>query len=109
MNFRRGRPRDEPEINLIPMIDVFLVVLIFLATSTTFSTPTTRTGVDESARLPLPSCPSEFLPQHCTVLFAVMAQLWLLPSAIFLTPDVSPATCTGMRDDAFVPLPSWPN
>jgi len=37
MNFRRGRSRDEPEINLIPMIDVFLVILIFLATSTTFS------------------------------------------------------------------------
>ena len=37
MNFRRGRPRDEPEINLVPMIDVFLVVLIFLATSTTFT------------------------------------------------------------------------
>jgi biopolymer transport protein ExbD len=37
MNFRRGRPRDEPEINLVPMIDVFLVILIFLATSTTYS------------------------------------------------------------------------
>jgi len=37
MNFRRGRSRDEPEINLVPMIDVFLVILIFLATSTTFS------------------------------------------------------------------------
>ncbi|MFO0480089.1 MAG: ExbD/TolR family protein [bacterium] len=37
MNFRRGRPRDEPEINLVPMIDVFLVVLIFLVTSTTFT------------------------------------------------------------------------
>jgi biopolymer transport protein ExbD len=37
VNFRRGRPRDEPEINLVPMIDVFLVVLIFLATSTTFT------------------------------------------------------------------------
>jgi biopolymer transport protein ExbD len=37
MNFRRGRTRDEPEINLVPMIDVFLVILIFLATSTTFS------------------------------------------------------------------------
>jgi biopolymer transport protein ExbD len=37
LNFRRGRTRDEPEINLVPMIDVFLVILIFLATSTTYS------------------------------------------------------------------------
>ena len=37
MNFRRGKFRDEPEINLIPMIDVLLVVLIFLMISTTYS------------------------------------------------------------------------
>ena len=37
LNFRRGRQREEPEINLVPMIDVFLVILIFLATSTTYS------------------------------------------------------------------------
>lgn len=37
MNFRpRGRS-DEPEINLIPFIDVLLVVLIFLMLSTTYS------------------------------------------------------------------------
>ncbi len=36
MNFR-PRPRDEPEINLIPFIDVLLVVLIFLMLSTTYS------------------------------------------------------------------------
>ena len=36
MNFRRGA-RDEPEINLIPFIDVLLVVLIFLMLSTTYS------------------------------------------------------------------------
>mgnify|MGYP000455724608 CR=1 FL=1 len=37
MNFRRGSGRDEPEINLIPFIDVLLVILIFLMVSTTFS------------------------------------------------------------------------
>ena len=31
------RRRDEPEINLIPFIDVLLVVLIFLMLSTTYS------------------------------------------------------------------------
>ena len=36
MNFRKNN-RDEPEINLIPFIDVLLVVLIFLMLSTTYS------------------------------------------------------------------------
>jgi biopolymer transport protein ExbD len=36
MNFRT-RPHAEPEINLIPFIDVLLVVLIFLMLSTTYS------------------------------------------------------------------------
>jgi biopolymer transport protein ExbD len=36
MNFRK-RQRDEPEINLIPFIDVLLVILIFLMLSTTYS------------------------------------------------------------------------
>lgn len=36
MNFRT-RVREEPEINLIPFIDVLLVVLIFLMLSTTYS------------------------------------------------------------------------
>ena len=36
MNFRT-RPHHEPEINLIPFIDVLLVVLIFLMLSTTYS------------------------------------------------------------------------
>lgn len=37
MNFKRGRGREEPEINLIAMIDVLLVILIFLMTTTTYS------------------------------------------------------------------------
>ena len=37
MNFRRGARREEPEINLIPLIDVVLVIIIFLVTTTTFS------------------------------------------------------------------------
>ena len=36
LNFRKRRP-EEPEINLIPFIDVLLVVLIFLMLSTTYS------------------------------------------------------------------------
>ena len=37
MNFQRGRAREEPEINLIPMIDVLLVILIFMVVTTTYS------------------------------------------------------------------------
>jgi len=37
MNFRRRQPDDEPEINLIPLIDVLLVILIFLAATTSFT------------------------------------------------------------------------
>jgi biopolymer transport protein ExbD len=36
MNFR-GRAREEPEINLIPLIDILIVVLIFLFLTTTYS------------------------------------------------------------------------
>ena len=37
MNFQRGRTREEPEINLIPMIDVLLVIIIFLMLTTTYA------------------------------------------------------------------------
>ena len=37
MNFQRGRMREEPEINLIAMIDVLLVILIFMMVTTTYS------------------------------------------------------------------------
>ncbi|MBP5984789.1 MAG: biopolymer transporter ExbD [Brachymonas sp.] len=36
MNFRK-RPHEEPEINLIPFIDVLMVILIFLMLTTTYS------------------------------------------------------------------------
>jgi biopolymer transport protein ExbD len=37
MNFRRGRAREEPDINLIPLIDILIVILIFLFLTTTYS------------------------------------------------------------------------
>ena len=37
MNFQRGRGYDEPEINLIPLIDVLLVIIIFLMLTTTYA------------------------------------------------------------------------
>ena len=37
MNFQRRRGFDEPEINLIPLIDVLLVIIIFLMLTTTYA------------------------------------------------------------------------
>ncbi len=37
LNFQRGQQREEPEINLVPLIDVLLVILIFLMITTTYS------------------------------------------------------------------------
>jgi len=37
MNFRRRRTREDPEVNLIPLIDVLIVILIFLFLTTTYS------------------------------------------------------------------------
>ena len=37
MNFKKGASREEPEINLIPLIDLFLVIIIFLMVTTTYS------------------------------------------------------------------------
>jgi len=37
MNFRRGKHHEELEMNLVPLIDVLLVIIIFLIVSATFS------------------------------------------------------------------------
>jgi biopolymer transport protein ExbD len=37
VNFQRGREKEHLEINLVPMIDVMLVILIFLMITTTYS------------------------------------------------------------------------
>lgn len=56
LNFHR-RTREEPEINLIPFIDVLLVVLIFLMLSTTYSKFT-------EMQLRLPMADTEALRNH---------------------------------------------
>lgn len=58
MNFRRALSSDEPEMNLIPLIDVLLVILIFLAASTSF----TQT---RQLKVALPEARAEALaPEH---------------------------------------------
>jgi len=37
MNFQRGKRHEELEVNLVPLIDVLLVIIIFLVVSATFS------------------------------------------------------------------------
>ncbi len=37
MNFYRGKKHEDLELNLVPLIDVLLVIIIFLVVSTTFS------------------------------------------------------------------------
>lgn len=37
MNFQRGTHPEPPEVNLIPLIDVVLVIIIFLMLTTTFT------------------------------------------------------------------------
>ena len=39
MKLRGGRVRDEPELNVIPLVDVFLLLLIFFMLTTTFMRP----------------------------------------------------------------------
>jgi len=37
MNFQRGVQHEQPEVSLIPLIDVVLVIIIFLMLTTTFT------------------------------------------------------------------------
>ena len=59
MNFSRGRSREEPEINFIPLIDVLLVILIFLMVTTTYSK-------FSEMKINLPSAQGEVVQQKTT-------------------------------------------
>jgi biopolymer transport protein ExbD len=65
MNFRRPPP-DEPEINLIPFIDVLLVVLIFLMLSTTYSKFT-------ELQINLPSADADAMKERPTEIVVAVA------------------------------------
>ncbi len=56
MNFKRQTTED-PEVNLIPLIDVLLVILIFLMISTTYSKFT-------ELKITLPTADAEKLQNH---------------------------------------------
>ena len=61
MNIRRGRVREEPEINFIPLIDLLLVILIFLMVTTTYSKYS-------ELQINLPEASSEKSPERPQVL-----------------------------------------
>lgn len=63
MNFQRGVQHEQPEVSLIPLIDVVLVIIIFLMVTTTF----TRVS---GMQITLPTGdgePAEVRPQEITV------------------------------------------
>ena len=59
MNFQRGREKEPLEINLVPLIDVMMVILIFLMISTTYSKYT-------ELQINLPTADAEKQPERST-------------------------------------------
>jgi len=57
VNFQRGREKEALEINLVPLIDVMMVILIFLMISTTYSKYT-------ELAITLPTAESERQPER---------------------------------------------
>jgi biopolymer transport protein ExbD len=59
MNFQRGREKEPLEINLVPLIDVMMVILIFLMITTTYNRYT-------ELAINLPSADAEKQPERST-------------------------------------------
>ena len=81
MNFRRGKQREEPEINLVPMIDVMLVILIFLMITTTYSKYT-------ELQINLPTADAEKQPERpneITVLVSAQGQYTINKAPVAFT------------------------
>ena len=78
MNFQRGREKEPLEINLVPLIDVMMVILIFLMISTTYSKYT-------ELQINLPSAQAERQldrPNEITVLVNAQGQYVVNKSAV---------------------------
>jgi len=70
VNFQRGKEKEPVEINLVPMIDVMLVILIFLMITTTYSKYT-------ELQINLPSAQAERQlerPNEVTILVSAQGQ-----------------------------------
>ncbi|MGQ0544055.1 MAG: ExbD/TolR family protein [Betaproteobacteria bacterium] len=78
MNFQRGQEKEALEINLVPMIDVMLVILIFLMITTTYSKYT-------ELQISLPTASAERQPDRpneITVLVNAQGQYVVNRSAV---------------------------
>lgn len=78
MNFQRGKEKEPLEINLVPLIDVMMVILIFLMISTTYSKYT-------ELQINLPSAQAEKQldrPNEITVLVNTQGQYVVNRSAV---------------------------
>ncbi len=91
MNFRRGQVREAPEINLIPMIDILLVIIIFLMLTTTYAR---FSGLE----INLPTAETEqkqALPHEISV--AVTASGQVLVNKVALAAPEVPAIADALR------------
>ena len=78
MNFQRGREQEPLEINLVPLIDVMMVILIFLMITTTYNKYT-------ELQINLPSAQAERQPERpneITVLVNAQGQYVVNKSAV---------------------------
>ena len=78
MNFQRGREQEPLEINLVPLIDVMMVILIFLMITTTYNKYT-------ELQINLPSAQAERQPERpneITVLVNAQGQYVVNRSAV---------------------------
>jgi biopolymer transport protein ExbD len=78
VNFQRGKEKEPLEINLVPLIDVMMVILIFLMISTTYSKYT-------ELQINLPSAQAERQldrPNEITVLVNAQGQYVVNRSAV---------------------------
>ena len=101
MRFGRRRA-EEPEINLIPFIDVLLVVLIFLMLSTTYSRFTElQVNLPSASSEPMRERPGEVIVSVAADgRYAVNHQLVEGRSVELLTAELRKAA--GNRDDAVI-------
>ncbi len=67
--------------------------------------PETASGVVDDVVVPVPSSPTELLPQHLTVPPLRRAQLCPLPAATAVAPE-RPETDCGVVAEVVVPVPS---
>jgi biopolymer transport protein ExbD len=78
VNFQRGREKEPLEINLVPLIDVMMVILIFLMITTTYNKYT-------ELQINLPSAQAERQPERpneITVLVNAQGQYVVNKSAV---------------------------